>query len=106
MLELDKDKFPMAFLRWSEEIRKVLSSISISKEGDNNFDGEIVSGQTSAVIGNDIEIPHTLGRVPIGYIVIEQKAPGFIYSGAAVNTTSKCFFRSSAATIQFKAIIF
>lgn len=58
---------------------------------------------TNATANTADTVTHTLGRVPVGYIVVNNGNGGVLYNGGGTNTTTtlslKCTTASNAVTI-------
>lgn len=68
------------------------------------LDAKAVTYTSGPQANADDSIEHTLGRVPQGYIVLGQSAPGNLYSGANAPTTNKHFLRSTAPGVQYTVL--
>jgi len=69
-----------------------------------NLDGAYVSYVSNATANTEDTVTHGLGRVPVGYVVVDRDKPGVVYSSSkALWTTStmrlKCDTASTAATL-------
>lgn len=60
----------------------------------DNCDTSLVEAQFIKA-ASDLSIKHTLGRIPVGYIVVKQSVPMSIYDGASDATTGQISLRSS-----------
>lgn len=47
--------------------------------------------------GADVEVPHSLGRVPIGYLVVGRSGNFVVYNGSVDSTESSLTLASSSA---------
>jgi hypothetical protein len=69
---------------------------------DDNVDCVFVSYTTNAAPNTQDSVAHTLGKIPIGFIVISLDKAGIIYKSAAYTATNlllKCNVASVAATL-------
>lgn len=73
---------------------------------DDNFDGRRVAVTSHATPGTEFSVAHTLGKVPIGYIVIGQAGAGSIYDGATASTKTTLYLKSDAAATSFRILVF
>ena len=67
----------------------------------NFSDGENISGQfvtfTTTTANTEVNVPHTLGVIPIGYIVTGINVGGVIYSSGTAWTMYSVYIKCSAA---------
>ena len=68
--------------------------LEIKKILEGSFDSEIKTFSASTG-GEDIEIPHSLGRIPSGYIVIKKNEDYDVYDGSQEWTESKIYIRTT-----------
>lgn len=61
----------------------------------DNFQSAIVSVTFSAA-NTQVQIAHSLGRIPVGYILTKASAAMIIYDGGSANTANDIFLKSSA----------
>ena len=55
--------------------------------------------------GVDVRVPHDLGRLPAGYLVVGRSANANVYDGIDASTESELVLRSSAtATVYVVAL--
>ena len=74
---------------------------------DDNFDACMVTFTTSTADAQ-VEVTHTLGKVPAGYIVYAQDKAGSLYTstGGTAWSTTKLYLKCSIASVTFKIIVF
>jgi hypothetical protein len=72
----------------------------------DNFNSCPVSATSHATPGVDFAVPHTLKRLPAGYIVVGQEAAGSVYDGATPNTATSLYLKSDVASKQFRLVVF
>lgn len=100
--EFDK-RLEEAIVKYTEKLGKILNSgIKFS----DNFNMEIKSATTDAVVGTETAIAHTLGRVPSDFLVGSQDKAGTIYKGSTAWTATNIYIRGSVATITANLYIF
>lgn len=73
---------------------------------DDNMDVRRVSVASHATPGTEFSVAHTLGKVPLGYIVSGQSAAGSVYDGATANTATTLYLKSDASAATFRLIVF
>jgi hypothetical protein len=67
-----------------------------------NIDGQTVEFVTPSVADTEFEVPHGLGRVPIGRIVLAQNGDGFLKdSNRGGWNKHHLFFKCSEAGVTF-----
>lgn len=88
---------------WALNLKALLSrGISI----DDNVDCRRVSVTSHATPGTEFSVAHTLGKVPLGYIVAGQDGAGSVYDGATPNTSSTLYLKSDVGGKTFRLIVF
>lgn len=105
--------------QWTSEVDTDLKNICLALQGrirfgsnaSNNNMGENIMGQfitytTNGTVNTQDTIPHTLGSVPVGYLVISKSIAGDIYQQAntgtawtAKNIYLKCTTASNTVTL-------
>ncbi len=51
-------------------------------------------------------VPHTLGRIPLGYIVVEQDKAGTVYDGGTTFTDTNLYLKTTVASVAWKLLVF
>lgn len=112
---------PAIFTKYYREVSKVEQDIlrsltdvfasieSILNSGikfQDNVDCKLKSVASHGTPGTEFSLAHTLGKVPVGYIVYGQSAAGSIFDGTTANTATTIYFKSDVATVTFKLIVF
>ena len=73
-----------------------------------NIDGEFQVFTSHATANTEFSVAHTLGVVPIGYIVMGQDKAGSLYqlSGTGTAWTSTTiYFKCDATSVQFRVFL-
>lgn len=81
--------------------------------GTSGNDGENIAGQfltitTSATPNAESTFTHSLGGIPVGYLIIWQDKAGSLYQGPSTGTawsSSTISFKCSVASVQFKLFL-
>lgn len=73
---------------------------------DENVDCRRVSVTSDGTPGTEFSVLHTLGKVPIGYIVCGQNGAGSVYDGTTANTATTLFLKSDIGGVVFRLIVF
>ena len=73
---------------------------------DDNVDCRRVSVTSHGTPGTEFSVSHTLGKVPIGYIVCGQNGAGSVYDGTTANTATTLFLKSDVGGVVFRLIVF
>jgi hypothetical protein len=61
----------------------------------DNIDGVWVSVLTPTPGDTDFTVTHNLGRLPVGYILMEADLPSLIYTGSVAATTTEITLRNA-----------
>ena len=73
---------------------------------DDNVDCRRVSVTSHGTPRTEFSVLHTLGKVPIGYIVYGQNGAGSVYDGTTANTATTLFLKSDVGGVVFRLIVF
>lgn len=97
---------------WAIEVDTDLKNIILVLQGKVRFGanntatnkGENILGQfitytTNGTKDTEDTIPHALGSVPIGYIVVRQNKAASLYDSGTVWTSSSLFLKCSVASV-------
>lgn len=102
------------YLNQVDDDLRTLFTFSQSKvrfgDGTNGSRGENISGEFRVVDDSgdadaEIEITHTLGAVPIGFIVVNIDKAGVVYSSDTAWTSTKCYLKCSVANCEIKVFL-
>lgn len=82
-------------------------------DGDDNEIGENVSGQfqqftSDATPNTEFAVSHTLGAIPIGYIIMGQDKAGSLYQLSTTGTSwtsTNVYFKCDVASVTFKIFL-
>lgn len=97
-----------------EEIKNQLFQLTfLNQQGDTtdgtkcyNFDAIWVAYTSNAVADTEDTVPHNLGRIPKGYIVMTADKAGTVYDGTTVFTADNIFLRADVATLIVNLVVF
>jgi hypothetical protein len=72
----------------------------------DGYRGENISGEFQVFTSNatpDTEdaIAHTIGAIPVGYIVLKQDKAGSLYMSGTTWTSSNVYFKCNVASVAF-----
>lgn len=70
-----------------------------------NVSGEFLTVTTNATPDTETSFSHTLGAVPVGYIVLSKDKAGVIYDGTTSWTSSAIYLRSNVASVTAKVFL-
>jgi hypothetical protein len=71
-------------------------------EHTGNLDGQTIRVKTPVTIGEEFAVPHGMGRVPIGRIVLGQDSFGSLYdSNRAGWGVDQVFFKCNQSAVTF-----
>ena len=76
-----------------------------STDRGENIHGEFLDIATNATPDTEDAFSHTLGSVPIGYIVIGRDKGAVIYDGTTAWTATDIYLRSNVATVAAKIFL-
>lgn len=100
--EFDKD-----LAKCLEEMMSNLSTIfAVGISIADNLDKQIISVATSGTPGTEVAVPHTLKRIPTGYLVIRQDKAASVYDGSTTFTKTNIYLKSDVATVTASVLIF
>jgi hypothetical protein len=77
----------------------------VEDNNGSNIEGSWFIGQTPAAPDTDFTIPHKLGRVPVGYLVLSIDAPGIIYKGVNAWTNFSITLRCSTSNTNVTVLV-
>lgn len=77
--------------------------------GTHSGRGENISGEfrtfLSGAADAETAVPHGIGEVPIGYIVLNQDKAGILYSSATAWTSTNVYLKSSVSATTYKIFL-
>ena len=73
--------------------------------GDDGTEGENIAGEFQVVTdtgsaNTEFVVAHTLGAVPVGYLVLKQNKAGSIYDSGTTWTDTNIYLKGSAANMN------
>jgi hypothetical protein len=102
----DIRKFDQDLLNTLNEISRNLDSIlNRGISFDDNVDARRVTVTSHGSPGTEFSVSHELGKVPIGRIIYSQSGAGSLYD-SGTNDATTMYFKSDAASVTFKIIVF
>ena len=103
VLQNDFDKaVSKNFQRLMDQLCQILNNGLIFSD---NLESTI-SSVTTGGAGTELAIPHTLKRVPSGYLVLSRDQAGIVYDGSTAWTTSNIYIKANVATLKLKIMTF
>ncbi len=90
----------------SEFFRKITTILNRGITFDENVDCRLINFTSSATPDAENTIAHTLGKVPIGYIVYGKDKAGDVYTGGTAWTTTNLYLKVNVASVAVKIIVF
>lgn len=70
-------------------------------DGTSGLNGENISGQwqtfTTTTANTEVSVTHTVGAVPVGFIVTSINVGGVVYNSGTAWTSTNAYFKCSAA---------
>lgn len=92
------------------ELVKAIDNVSFGDATNNikagNIDAVYVEFTSSATPDAENTIPHKLGRVPRGIIVVMQDKAASVYKGTTAWTSSNIYLKVNTASVTIKLLVF
>ena len=105
--KLDQLTLTRLLQKWNKVLRGNVSYGNLTVvDTSRNIDGYPASVNVAATIGNDVPVPHGLGRIPVGFHVMVQNYPNTIYKGVTPWTASTIYIRGSMSQFDCTLFIF
>jgi hypothetical protein len=92
----DKDVF--------SDIQNIFLALQGRLRFKENIAGDFITF-TTATANAEVAVPHTLGVIPVGRIVIGQNKAGSLYDSATAATAGKIYVKCDQATVTFKIFL-
>ena len=73
---------------------------------NDNHDAKMVTFTSSGTPDVENTVPHSLGKIPSGYLVYSRDKAATLYDGATAWTKTDIYLKANVATTVFKIIIF
>jgi hypothetical protein len=71
-----------------------------------NLSGVYCVFTSNGAANTEDAVPHTLGRIPLGYIVVHQDKAAVVYDSGTAFTDTKLYLKSSAASVAWTLLVF
>lgn len=89
---------------------RVLTNISFGSttsnaDGDMNMDVWKASGTTPGVANTEFSVSHGLGRVPFGFIVVNQNLAAHFFKSTSAWTSTNIFLKCDGISVAFTVIV-
>lgn len=95
--------------RYVEDTSRVLKKISFGDGTDTstgqNTDTSFLTGISDAIANTETLFTHNLGRVPVGFFVVNKDKAGTFYKGATAWTSTQISLKCNVATVAFSVIL-
>lgn len=99
---------------WITRLTRLLTDFNINLDSilnrgikfDDNVDCRIVSYVSNATPNTDDILAHTLGKIPVGFIVSDLDKGGVVYRGSVAFTATSVCLRNTVASANVKIILF
>lgn len=72
---------------------------------DQNIQGYKAMGTTPATPNTQFSINHSLGRIPIGFLVISLNAVATIYAGTTAWTSTTIYLACNQSSVAYSLIV-
>ena len=92
---------------WQQTAKIVNNHISFGSPATNpdNIDGKWVPFNTGVTPNTDFTVTHNLGRLPVGYLVMNKNAACDIYTGSVAATITQLTLRGTVAGVTGQLFI-
>jgi len=102
------DTFKGTLRRLYETLAKTVNGQISFGDGTHreNIDGNWVSVTTPGTANTDFTVNHALGRVPVGYIVVDKAAAVDVYTGSVGATKTQLTLRATVINVAIQLFIF
>jgi hypothetical protein len=85
------------FIRYtSQSIKQIISLINGKVAINDNLDAVIISATFNSA-NTSVAVPHTLGRVPQGYVPITRTSAMIVFNGSQENKSDVIYLQASAS---------
>lgn len=94
-----------------EQVSKVLSgNVSFGQTTSNteqgrNINGWAATGTSPGVANTEFSITHGLGRIPIGFLVMQTGVAAHIYKGTTAWTATTIYLKADQANVPYTVFI-
>lgn len=89
------------FQQWAQIARVVNGGISFgSPSAPDNITGSWFTGTTPTGAGTEFTVPHTLGRIPTGWIMVSLDQPAVVYKGVTPWNSKTISLKCNIASIN------
>ena len=72
----------------------------------DNFRGEVLTVSDSGAADSSNTIPHTLKRIPTGFIVVNINKGGVVYDAGTAWTVTNIYLKCTTANTTYKVFVF
>lgn len=93
------------FLVLSDFFRKIVNILNRGITFGENVDCRLITFTSSATPDAENTVAHTLGKVPIGYIVYGKNKAGDVYTGTTTWTNTNIYLKVAVASVAVKIIV-
>lgn len=87
---------------WSQNLKAILDK---GIDLGDNIDAAVVSYTSNAVANTEDTIPHTLGKIPVYFIVGDIDKGGVVYRGGTSFTKASIYVKCTVASAAVKLIL-
>lgn len=90
----------------NEMVRNLDTILNRGIRFQDNFDARLVTFTSSATPDTENTVAHTLGKVPVGFLVYSLDKAGVVYNGTTAFTKTNIYLKVNVATVVVKIIVF
>lgn len=87
-------------------VTQVIKILNRGIRFQDNVDCRTISYTSNSTPNTQDTVAHTLGKVPSGYIVVQQSKAGVVFNGGTTWTTTNIYLKNSVASVATTIIIF
>lgn len=100
-------QFDDLMLRFNDEQETKLDSVlNGGLNFSENFEGVSVSFISSATPDAENTVPHSMGKIPTGFIVTGLDKGAIVYNGSTAFTDSNIYLKVNVATVAVTVFVF
>lgn len=89
--------------RYSQDLARVLNA---GLKFADNFNAQIKEVTTNGSANTEDAVSHTLGRTPIGFLILNRDKAGIVYDSGTSWTATNIYLKCNVASVAIKIMIF
>lgn len=72
----------------------------------DNMDARVIRFTSDPVSGTQNTVPHSLGKIPTGYMVARRDTAANLYDGATDHDITNLYLKTDGASVTFTIVVF